>query len=71
MEYKIAYLPESFMLMGIIGFLFSAIWLYPKSPTYGFAFASVFAAIFGASLISMAHAPIPDEKYSIEKLKKK
>ncbi|MCD6589895.1 hypothetical protein J7K74_01770 [Candidatus Woesearchaeota archaeon] len=63
---RIAYLPASFMLIGIIGFLISSLWIYPVSKPYGFAFSVVFAAMIGASIVSMTHAPLPDEKYRLK-----
>ncbi|MBT4935942.1 hypothetical protein HOL21_02055 [Candidatus Woesearchaeota archaeon] len=51
-------LKGSFMVLAIIGFFFSAYLVYPESVNYGIAFMLVFAAMFIASLISMAHAPI-------------
>ena len=60
---KINYLPASFMLLSIIGLLISTIWIYDFSKPYGFALSIVFAAMLGASIVSMTHAPLPEDKY--------
>ncbi|PIN75146.1 hypothetical protein COV17_04315 [Candidatus Woesearchaeota archaeon CG10_big_fil_rev_8_21_14_0_10_36_11] len=57
-KWRIAPLKGSFMVLAIIGFFFSAYLIYPTSVNYGIAFMLVFVAMFAASLISMAHAPI-------------
>ncbi len=56
--YKVAPLSSSFMLVAILGFLFSMIYVYNKNPSWGFAFALVFAAMFFASMYSMSKAPL-------------
>ena len=60
---KISYLSGSFMLLSLIGLVFSATWLYSFSKPYGFALSIVFASMLGASIVSMTHAPLPDDKY--------
>lgn len=52
----------SFMVFSIVGFLVSLYLIYPKSVNYGTAFILVFIAMFIASIISMTHAPIINEK---------
>jgi len=56
MPYKLAPmtpLKGSFMLASILGFLVSVFYIYPKSNSFGFAFALVFLIMFIASMLSM------------------
>ncbi len=52
----------SFMVLSMVGFLVSLYLIYPRSVNYGTAFILVFIAMFIASIISMTHAPIMNEK---------
>ena len=54
---KVVPLKGSFMIISIVGFLFS-VNVYSTYPSYGFAFMIVFTMMFVASLISMAKAPL-------------
>ncbi len=56
MGFKIAPLNSSFMVTAMLGFIISVVWVYDVSPSYGFAFAVVFAAMFIASVVSMTYA---------------
>jgi len=58
---KVAPLKGSFMLISILGFVISAIYVYDINPKFGFAFSLVFVLMFIASLISMTYAPIEDD----------
>ena len=53
---KVAPLPGSFMMISILGFLVSVLMVYNYSPSFGFAFATIFVLMFVASLISMTYA---------------
>jgi len=55
-------LKGSFMALSIIGFLVSVYLIYPSSINWGTAFILVFIAMFIASVISMTHAPVINEK---------
>jgi len=55
MNWKIAPLDSTFMLIAILGFLFSTIWVYSYSPSFGIAFALVFALMFIASVLSATY----------------
>ena len=55
---KIAPLSGGFMLTSIVGFIISAVYLYPRSATWGFAFVLLFILMFVASLISMTYSPV-------------
>ncbi|MBI4983703.1 hypothetical protein HZC32_03605 [Candidatus Woesearchaeota archaeon] len=55
-------LKGSFMVLSILGILFSIYFVYPASPNYGTAFLLLFIAMFIASLISMTKAPIAEVK---------
>ena len=59
---KFAPLKGSFMIISILGFFISAIWVYNISPAYGFAFALIFTLMFVASLISMTYAPVSEKE---------
>ncbi len=78
MAYKIAPmtpLKGSFMVMGMVGFLISVLYVYPRSNSYGFAFAIVFIAMFISSLISMTHSEtggelqIDEKRFDVKKAK--
>ncbi len=58
--FKVAPLKSSFMVISIIGFFVSILMVWPASPSFGLAFAIVFAVMFIASLISMTYAPIEE-----------
>jgi hypothetical protein len=49
-------LPSSFMLMSILGFTISALWVFPRDNDLGFTFLLLFTLMFVASVISMTHA---------------
>lgn len=61
-NWKPAPLPGSFMLTAILGFLISSIWVMPKNYRWGVTFLIFFTLMFIASMISMAHAPITEQK---------
>lgn len=80
MSYKLAPmtpLKGSFMLISILGFLVSVFYIYPKSNSYGFAFAIVFLVMFLASLLSMTFSEtggelqIDTKRVEAKKAKKK
>ena len=58
-------LSSSFMLVSMLGFMFTVIYsAHGKiNETWGFALGLVFAIMFVASIISMTHAPIEAELY--------
>ena len=76
MTFKVAPLNNRFMLTSILGFLISTVWVLPNNPTWGVAFALVFALMFISSIISMTHGPvgtdmdIPKPKKAVKKKKK-
>ncbi|MEM4282270.1 MAG: hypothetical protein QXU88_00040 [Candidatus Woesearchaeota archaeon] len=59
--YRVAYLPASFMLLSIAGFLFSAFYLWRISVRWAFALGTLFIIMFIASFISMSYAPLPEK----------
>jgi multisubunit Na+/H+ antiporter MnhB subunit len=61
MAFKPAPLNTAFFATSIIGFLISIFYIYPKTVSWGFAFALVFALMFIASLISMRRAGISSQ----------
>lgn len=66
--WKPAPLPSSFMLTAILGFVISAMWVFPQSINWGFTFLVFFTIMFIASVLSMAHAPV-DEIVKRDRLK--
>ena len=73
--WKPAPLPASFMFTAIIGFIISAIWVFPRSFNWGLAFLIFFTLMFIASVISMTRAPSEagwalDKKYRVKRKKR-
>ncbi len=64
--WKPAPLPSSFMLTAILGFIISALWVFPQSVNWGFTFLVFFTIMFIAAVVSMTHAPV-DELYAVDK----
>lgn len=60
MGFKAQPLSNSFVITSIVGFIVSILYVYKRNPSYGFAFAFVFALMFIASVISMSRADIGD-----------
>jgi hypothetical protein len=59
----LAPLPHEWMLVSIIGFLVSAMEVYPDlSKTWGFTFMIFFAIMFIASVVSMSNAGLSEEE---------
>jgi uncharacterized membrane protein len=56
-EINVAPLSGGFMLTSIVGFLISAIYVYPQSATWGFTFGIFFVLMFIAAMISMTYGP--------------
>ena len=63
--FKVAPLSSSFMMVSILGFVFSA-FLIDNFPTWAFTFMILFVIMFISSLISMGHAPVNDDDHLIE-----
>lgn len=57
-EFNIAPLSGGFMVTSIVGFILSAVYVYPKTQTWGFTFILFFTLMFIAALISMTYSPI-------------
>lgn len=56
-------LPTSFMLVAILGFIISALWVFPMSYNWGLTFIIFFSLMFIAAIIAMTKAPaIPQYK---------
>lgn len=71
MGIKIAPLNSSFMLIAILGFLISVVWVKGISTEWSIAFALVFGLMFIASVISMTYGPADTELIMDELAKKK
>lgn len=61
MFYRIVPLSSGFMLTSILGAIISAMYVYPRTASFGFTFFLFFTLMFIASLISMTLAPIEAE----------
>ncbi len=61
MALNVAPLKGTFMIASIVGFFVSAIYVLPRSKSWGFAFTLVFVMMLVASLISMTYSPIESE----------
>ena len=58
---KVAPLNSSFMITSMLGFLISALYVYPiYSKSFGAAFSIVFVTMFIASVISFIYAPVEE-----------
>lgn len=51
-------LPTSFMLTAILGFIVSALWVFPISYNWGLTFLIIFTLMFITSIINMSKAPV-------------
>lgn len=58
MVFKAAPLKSSFLLVGIIGFLISALYIYSLNHTWGFTFSIFFLIMVIAALVSMTKSKI-------------
>lgn len=71
MQRDIAPLSNGFFITGIIGFLVSVFYIYPRSPSWGFTLIILSAILFLSCIISMRHAPIEAQLAIDDKKKKK
>ncbi len=71
MKFNVAPLKGSFVIISIVGFIISAIWVYGRNPAWGFAFCLVFVMMFIASMISMTYGPVGEELHVDERRKKR
>jgi multisubunit Na+/H+ antiporter MnhE subunit len=55
---RIAPLSRGFMITAILGFLISAIYIFPRSNPWGLAFSILFAVMFVAAMVSTTKAPV-------------
>jgi hypothetical protein len=55
-KYKMAPLSGGYMASSMIGFLISIIFVFKESPSWGLAFALVFATMFISAVASMTYA---------------
>jgi|TARA_B100001971_G_C18082004_1_gene478832 hypothetical protein len=62
-EPNIAHLSGGFMITSIVGFLISAIYVYPASKRFGFTFVIFFTLMFVAALIAMTYGPDRNMKH--------
>ena len=54
---NVAPLKGGYMITSMVGFMISAIYVFPRSQTWGFTFTIFFMLMFIASLISMTYGP--------------
>ena len=67
--YKVAPLSGGFMIVSILGLIFSSIVIFPSNKTWGFTFMLFFILMFIASLISMTYSPTMPELNKKQKKK--
>jgi len=56
-QLNVAPLTGGFMITSMVGFIISAIYIFPRSRTWGFTFTIFFGLMFIASMISMTYGP--------------
>jgi len=54
---NVAPLKGGYMITSILGFIISAMYVFPRSEKWGFAFVIFFTLMFVASMISMTYGP--------------
>ena len=54
---NVAPLTGGFMITSMVGFIISAVYVFPRSNTWGFTFVIFFTLMFIASMISMTYGP--------------
>jgi predicted membrane protein len=55
---KVAPLTGTFMMISILGFVISLLFVFKYTPSFGIAFALVFALMFIAAVISMTYTDV-------------
>ena len=63
---NVAPLKGGYMITSIIGFFISAVYVFPRSYTWGLTFLIFFTMMFVASMISMTYGP-DEAMYHIRK----
>ncbi len=56
-QLNVAPLTGGYMITSIVGFIISAIYVFPRSNPWGFTFTIFFGLMFIASMISMTYGP--------------
>ena len=54
---NVAPLKGGYMITSIVGFIISAMYVFPRSERWGFTFVLFFTLMFIASMISMTYGP--------------
>jgi len=54
---NVAPLKGGYMITSILGFIISAMYVFPRSERWGFTFVIFFTLMFVASMISMTYGP--------------
>ena len=54
---NVAPLKGGYMITSMVGFIISAVYVFPKSNSWGFTFMMFFTLMFVASMISMTYGP--------------
>ena len=54
---NVAPLKGGYMITSMVGFIISAVYVFPNSNTWGFTFTMFFTLMFVASMISMTYGP--------------
>ena len=61
MPIRVVPLSSGFMLSSIVGAIISGIYIYPKSPSWGFTLLLFFTIMLISSFVSMTYAPLEAE----------
>jgi len=61
---NVAPLKGGYMITSIVGFIISAMYVFPRSERWGFTFVIFFTLMFVASMISMTYGP-DEAMYSV------
>ncbi len=64
-------LSSGYMLTSIVGYLVSAVYVYPSSQKWGMTLILFFGLMFAASLISMTYAPERDHLHIVNHKEKR
>ena len=73
---NVAPLKGGYMITSIVGFIISALYVFPRSDNWGITFVIFFSLMFVASLISMTYGPeeamlyVKQEIHFVSRMKK-
>lgn len=73
---NVAPLKGGYMITSIVGFIISALYVFPRSDNWGITFSIFFSLMFVASLIAMTYGPdeamlyVKQERHFVSRMKK-